>query len=136
MSFFYEVDLQVNHPDADPADLVDGLALPASRSWKAGDRRSTPKDTELPGNYRETYCVFRMGSGDDGALANCLWDAVRLLQPRRQYLNWLRDTGGRMNFYVGWTVGERGEVFDTSLLSEIALLGIELGIEPFRVRQH
>ena len=58
-----------------------------------------------------------------------------ILQPRRQYLNWLGKTGGRMNSYAGWTVGERGEVFDTRLLSEIAQLGIDLGIEPFRFRQ-
>ena len=38
-------------------------------------------------------------------------------------------------FLLGWTIGERGEVFDTRLLSEIAQLGIDLGIEPFRVRQ-
>jgi len=136
MAFSYDVALQVYHPEADPADIVDGLAIPASRSWKVGDRRSTPKGAELPGNQRETYCVFRLGSGEDGELAKCLWNAVKILKPRRQYLNWLRETGGRTNFYVSWTVGSRGEVFDTLLLTEIAQLGIDLGIEPFRVPQH
>lgn len=114
---------------------MDALALPASRSWKVGDRRSAPNGAELPGNYRETYCVFQLGGGEDGKLAKCLRDAVSILQPKSQYLGWLRETGGRMNFYVSWTVGDRGEVFDTSLLSDIAQLGIDLGIEPFRVPQ-
>jgi hypothetical protein len=136
MAFDYQVSLQVYHPDADPAGIVDGLAIPASRSWKVGDRRSAPNGAELLGRYRETYCLFRLGDGNDGELAKCLGDAVKILQPKRHYLHWLRETGGRMNFYVGWTVGERGEIFDTRLLSEIAQLGIDLGIEPFRVRQH
>ncbi len=135
MAFDYRVSLQVHHPYADPADIADGLAIPASRSCKVGDRRSTPKGTELSGRYRETYCLFRLGGGNDGELANCLRDAVRTLQPAAQYLDWLRETGGKMNFYVGWTVGSHGEVFDTRLLAEIAQLGIDLGIEPFRVRQ-
>ncbi|MFK8252414.1 hypothetical protein [Ancylobacter terrae] len=136
MAFDYTVSLQVYHPDADPADIVGGLSIPARRSWKVGDRRSAPNGAELPGHYRETYCLFWLGDGNDGELAKCLSDAVKVLQPKRQYLDWLRETGGRMNFYVGWTVGERGEVFNTRLLSEIAQLGIDLGIEPLRVRQH
>ncbi|MEW9806507.1 hypothetical protein [Mesorhizobium marinum] len=135
MAFDYQVSLQVYHPDADPADIVDGIAIQASRSCKVGDRRSAPNGADLSGHYHETYCLFRLGGGNDGKLAKCLRDAVKILQPKRQYLDWLRETGGRMNFYVGWTVGERGEVFDTRLLSEIAQLGIDLGIEPFRVRQ-
>lgn len=135
MAFEYQVSLQVYHPDADPADIVDGLAIPASRTWKVGDRRSAPNGAELPGHYRETYCLFRLGDGSDGESAKCLGDAVKILRPKGQYLDWLRETGGRLNFYVGWTVGERGEVFDARLLSEIAQLGIDLGIEPFRVPQ-
>jgi hypothetical protein len=34
------------------------------------------------------------------------------------------------DIYVAWTVSERGEIFATRLLSEIAELGIDLGIEP------
>ena len=81
------------------------------------------------------YCLFQLGGGEDGELAKCLRGAVSVLQPKEQYLSQLRKTGGRMNFYVGWTVGERGEVFDACLLSDIAQLGIDLGIEPFRGRQ-
>lgn len=136
MSFDYKVSLQVRHPDADPADIMAGLDMPAVRSWKVGDRRSTPKGTELPGQNRETYCLFLLGSGKDGELAECLRGAVNILHPKRQYLRWLRDTDGGLNFYVGWVVGERGEVFDATLLNDIAELGIDLGIEPFRVKQN
>ena len=100
MAFDYQVSLQVYHANADPADIVDALAIPASRSWKAGDRRSAPNGAELSGHYRESYCLFRLGDGNDGELAKCLRGAVRILQPKRHYLDWLRETGGRMNFYL------------------------------------
>lgn len=135
MSFDYKVSLQVRHPDADPADIVAGLDMPSVRSWKVGDRRSTPKGTELPGKYRETYCLFLLGSGKDGELAECLRRAVNVLQPKGEHLEWITDTGGSLNLYVGWVVGDRGEVFDARLLNDIAQLGIDLGIEPFRAKQ-
>lgn len=79
--------------------------------------------------------MFQLGRGEDGELARCLSGAVALLKPKKTYLERLRETGGSINFYIGWMVGSRGEVFDTHLLHEIADLGIDLGIEPFRVRQ-
>lgn len=115
--------------------IAAGLALAPTRSWKANERRSTPTGTELPGNRHETYCLFRLGGGKDGELAKCLRDAVSALQLKRHYLGDLRESGGRMTFYVGWVVGDRGEVFDARLLQDIAELGIDLGIEPFRVEQ-
>ena len=135
MAFDYRISLQVHHPVTDPAEIEAGLGLTASLSWKAGERRSTPAGTELPGFYRETYCVFHLAKGEDGALAKRLRDAVNLLQPKKEYLDWLHETGGRSNFYIGWVAGERGENFDVPLLSDIAQLGIQLGIEPYRVRQ-
>lgn len=135
MSFDYKVSLQVRHPDADPAHIVAGLGIPVSRSWKAGDCRSTPKGAELPGKYRETYCLFVLGRGKDGELAKCLARSVNILQPKREHLKWITDTGGSLNLYVGWVVGERGAVFDARLLNDIAQLGIDLGIEPFRAKQ-
>jgi hypothetical protein len=84
----------------------------------------------LSGAYRETYCVFEIGGGEDGELAECLREAVSELEDVRLLIEELRSTGGSSNFYVSWTAGERGEVFDVSLLSSIAALGIDLGIEP------
>lgn len=136
MPFPYKVALQVVHPDADPADVVEGIGIPASLSWKVGDDRSAPDGTKLGGQRQQTYCLFQLGRGEDGQLAKCLWNAVRILKPKKRYLHVLRETGGRTNFYVSWTVGDRGDVFDTRLLSEIVDLGIDLGIEPFRVRQN
>lgn len=130
MSFSYGISLQVWHPDADPNDIVRNVGLPVKRSWAMGEPRSTPRGTALPGHYDTTYCAFDLGAGDDGELAAHLRGQVAVLLPKRDFLLGLRATGGSLNLFITWTVGERGEVFDCALLSDLVSLGIDLGIQP------
>jgi hypothetical protein len=130
MSFSYGISLQVRHPDADPQDIARGVGLTVKRSWKVAEPRITPRCTSLAGHYDATYCAFDLGSGDDGELAERLRVVVAALFPTQEYLLRLRATGGSLNLFITWTVGERGEMFDCSLLSDLASLGIDLGIEP------
>jgi hypothetical protein len=132
MTFSYSISLQVRHPDADPNDIATTIGLPVKRSWKAGEPRSTPRGNALPGHYGETYCAFDVATGDDGEMAERIRGAVAALMPRRGLIEELRATGGSLNFYVTWTVGERGEVFNFALLADLGRLGIDLGVEAFR----
>jgi hypothetical protein len=130
MAFEYRVSLQIKHPSADPNDIVQQMGRTPVRSWAVGEPRRTPAGTALEGVYRETYCVFDIGRGNDGELARFLGKAVAELDGAKSLFWDLRQTGGFINFYITWTAGERGEVFDSALLSNIARLGIDLGIEP------
>ena len=95
-----------------------------------GEPRVTPRGNPLTGHYDTTYCVFDLGAGDDGELAERLRLVITALFPRQDFLLGLRATGGSLNLFITWTVGERGEMFDCSLLSGLASLGIDLGIAP------
>ena len=130
MAFEYRVSLQIRHPSADPNDIVQQIGRTPVRSWAVGEPRQTPTGRVLEGVYRETYCVFDVGRGNDGELARLLGKAVAELDGAKALFRDLRETGGSINFYVTWTAGERGEVFDTALLFSLAQLGIDLGIEP------
>ncbi len=130
MAFDYRVSLQVFHPSADPDDIVRRVGRSPFRSWAVGEARHTPVGAPLPGTYRETYCAFEIGRGEDGELAHCLRSAVADLKHATGLFHELRATGGRANFHVSWTPGERGEIFDTDLLSNMANLGVDLGIDP------
>jgi hypothetical protein len=130
MAFHYSVSLQVRHPSADPQAIALGIGLPASRCWAVGGQRVTPKGALLTGTYRESYCAFDLGSEDDGELADFLRNALARLEQSALFLTELRATGGALNFFVSWSPGERGEVFDVALLADMARLGIDLGIEP------
>ncbi|WP_404710280.1 hypothetical protein [Sphingomonas sp. MMS24-J13] len=130
MSSSYGISLQVRHPVADPNDIARGLGLPAKRSWKMGESRSTPRGTALAGRYDTTYCAFDLGAGDDRELAERLRVVVAALLLKQDFFRGLRATGASLNLFITWTVGERGEMFDCALLSDLASLGIDLGIEP------
>ena len=130
MSFSYRVSLQVRHPYADPQHIINGLGLPPVRSWAAGERRATPKGTLLLGAYRESYCAFDIGAGDDGRLADLLRRALARIGPSAAFIAELRQTGGTLNFSITWMPGEKGEVFGVNLLTDMARLGIDLGVEP------
>ena len=130
MAFSYRVSLQVKHPDADPKSMTVGIGLPAKRSWSAGEERQTPKGTSLSGRYRESYCVFDLGAGRDGELANFLRRTIGELEHAAAFIGELRRTGGKLTFFISWSPGERGEVFDVELLAALARLGIDLGVEP------
>lgn len=136
MSFQYSIGLQVWHPHADPDMVERGFALEASHKQTAGKARKTPKGTPLSGTYRESYCHFDLASGEDGKLAACFKGLVDKLEAKQSYIEEIKQSGGRLSFFVGWTCGEHGEVFDVELLSAIASLGIDLGNEPYRVKQY
>ncbi|GGD59621.1 hypothetical protein GRI62_00645 [Erythrobacter arachoides] len=135
MSFQYSIGLQVYHPYADPHVIERGFALEALHKKKAGEVRRASNGTLLSGAYRESYCFFDLASGDDGKLADCLRTLVKVLEAKQGYINEIKQSGGRLNWFIGWTCGEHGENFDIELLSDLARLGIDFGIQPFADRQ-
>jgi len=98
MSNSYSVSLQVWHPDANPESIKAGIGLPASRSWEAGDQRTTPKGTVLNGTYRESYCLFDLGNGGGEGLGKFLADVLIKLENNAPFIWQLRQTGGRVAF--------------------------------------
>ncbi|WP_156397471.1 MULTISPECIES: hypothetical protein [unclassified Sphingomonas] len=130
MSFSYSVSLQVWHPSADPQDIIVGMGLPPKRFWMVGEQRVTPKGTPLPGTYDKSYCVFDIGDGNDGELADFLRETLRKLEHAGPFISALRSTGGKLSFFISWSPSGHGEVFDVELLADMARLGIDLGIEP------
>jgi len=134
--FRFAVDFQVRHPLMHSDEICEALAMNTEVCWNVGDRRVTPKGTELTGTRRETYCSFDIGSGADGRLANFLRDKIESLQSHAAFLRSIRETGGSLLFYVFWYPnGDTGEVFDIDLLAGIAELGIELGINVYDDRR-
>ncbi len=131
MSDSYSVSLQVWHPDADSESIVEGIGLSPHRFWKAGDSRATPKDTELGGTYRESYCVFDLGGAEGKELRDFLEDALDSIKNATAFMSQLRQSGGKIGFFVAWERGDcRGESFDIALLSRMVHAGIDLGIQP------
>src|SRR5213082_491937 len=134
MAFEYEVALQVWHPSADSSDIIQQIGRTAGASYAAGEQRRSLSGSPLEGVYRESYCLFRLGDGEDGDLARFLEARVAELAPLKPVFAQLRATGGKIMFGILWTEGSTGEVFDVDLLAGIANLGVDLGIEVMGAR--
>ena len=96
--------------------------------WTAGDERRTPIGRPLGGRRSESYCVQRIGEGDDGELAHFLHSQIAEFGLREDKVRAFRSTGGSLAFFVSWhPTGDSGETFDADLLLRMGELGI--GIE-------
>ena len=116
----------------DPDLICKALNWETKYRWKAGTPRRTPKGTPLEGTYGDSRCSFEVGSGDDGELARCLRAAIERLEKYADFLKQMRKDGGDIQFYVFWYPnGDTGEVFGVDLLSRMAELGIDLGLNVY-----
>lgn len=126
------VSFQIRHPVATARDLAVGLPWTMTAGWTAGEPRATPTGHPLGGVREESYCSFRLARPDDGELARCLSEIMDVLESRRGYLEEISRTGGRLNIFVFWrSGGDTGETFSADLLSRLASLNVDLGINVY-----
>jgi Domain of unknown function (DUF4279) len=60
----YAISLRVTHPSLDPAEITSALQLTPSRTWRAGEPRTTPKGTPLQGVYSNTFWTRSFVEGE------------------------------------------------------------------------
>jgi hypothetical protein len=129
----FSLDLSIVHPLMDPAEISAALGLEAHVSHRAGDPRSTPKGTPLPGSYRRTawrYSV-RWEVGDQH-FAKEFSEFVASLQPHVAFLRRIRDAGGEAMVILQFLGdGYFGDVLSMDILQNMAELKLDLGIECF-----
>ena len=72
-----------------------------------------------------------MLSPDDSAFPAFLSQAVALLSEHRSLFREIRDTGGRVEFYIGLTAGGGmlGETIAYDLLHSLGDLGVDLSLD-------
>jgi hypothetical protein len=105
----YKVSLRFVHPNLDPAEITEALQMPPTRAWKAGEPRTTPVGTPLPGNYRETYWYAKLFQGTDppNRLSEDLSGVLDRLLEHRLFFEKVRAEGGRCEFFVGFYLGTK-----------------------------
>ena len=127
--FEYELSLRVWHPSLTPEQISEELALVSHAGWAAGTPRKLVGGAT--GSQPMTYWSARLDA-ETASLADALQRACGMLRPHKRFLDEILDTGGRLEFFVGWFSGSNsGEVFPRLLLGEIAELGIDLALDVY-----
>ena len=136
--FGFIISLQIRHPKLSTEELSKSLRLRPGRAWVAGEPRTTPRNRSLPGTYKNSYCFYRLAKGTGRDALTKKLNAVNLrLRRHAGLLGRWRRTGGTLLYDV--TIHGRnamGVVFDAQLLSDVAKLGISLGVEALAARQN
>jgi Domain of unknown function (DUF4279) len=133
-SYQYDISLRVRHPSLDPAEITSALGLNPSRSWRAGEVRTTPKGNPLEARYSNSYWVVQLGKGGwpDKTLAAVVNELLDQLAPHQGLFQRIRAEGGTVEFFVGWLFeGNSGDVFDCDLLARMADLKIDLSLDVY-----
>jgi hypothetical protein len=135
-AYRYSISLRLTHPSIDPAAISKALKLKPSRSWRAGDVRTTPTGSPLKGMWRETYWTSgnllrgKWPRGKD--LRDAIDELVRQFRARKNFFHKVRDEGGRIEFFIGWFfLGNSGDVLDCDLLARLAELRIDLSFDIY-----
>jgi len=124
----FRVSFRIWHPALASEDVEASLKLKARHKWTVGMPRRTTAGETLDGSYDATYCSFDMEGGEND-LPGALSRSLERLQPHAAALHRLTDTGGRLEFFVGWFFeGSPGEEFPAALLAELGKLHINLSM--------
>lgn len=117
------------HTHRDLSTLGKAIALPVFASWQAGDSRTTPRGTSLPGVREQSYWCA-MVDWIESKVANEFISQVLSALERHQEWRSLVADGVRAEFYICLSPVETNSIeFCAETLAEISKLGVGVQIE-------
>jgi hypothetical protein len=135
-AYRYGISLRIRHPAIDPARITRTLVLEPSRSWRAGEPRTTPVGTPLKGIWPESYWTtgnLLRGEHPNGEdLPDAIGTLLDRLAPHRDFFHEIRGSSGTAEFFIGWFfLGNSGDVFDWHLMARLVDLKIDLSFDVY-----
>lgn len=138
----YKLTLHLSHPHANPESFSEVLGLPCTRrSVIAGQPRSTPKGTPLPGVYLRSHWSHKFPSRDATQLVSHLSEISQQLGELLPFFQEHASEGGDAELFLGLFVDANfDDVLPATLLAQLGALGIALRLDVYgqqlRQREH
>jgi len=133
--FGFQVCVLAQHADADVSELATLLGRTPTHASRSGMPVTTPAGARPGGLYPDSRCLVEMASNEDGTLVECLGMTVSALEPLRDYIQQLKNSGGEVVVFARWYPnGDTGEALPAELLTRLGALGVELGFNVYGVR--
>jgi hypothetical protein len=138
IQFRYHVSLRITHPDIEPDEVTQALGLTPRSVKRKGDLVRHTWLAQLPQDVAARICnkhcwfhMFEPTSADE-PLSSCTRSAVSRLQERRQFIDRVHNTGGRVEFAI-YLFPPSGcdQPLDYSLITDLRELGIGLQISMY-----
>ncbi|MEI9933087.1 MAG: DUF4279 domain-containing protein [Rhizomicrobium sp.] len=132
-----DVELFIVHPTMSVAEITAALGLEPQFAHDVGHARKTPKETPLPGQYRDTRWrhAIRYEIADQW-FADKVASLVQMLAPHKAFLHNVRTSGGSAEIIVQFLGdGYLGDKVPFEVLTTFTDLQLDFSIEVFAVPQ-
>jgi hypothetical protein len=130
----YSITLRITHPFLDPSEFTSTLGFAPNGTWRVGEPRKTIAGVPLSGIYPHSfwYAELRKGEYKEKSLAQSIDELLDELRPHCDYFGMLNNTGGKVEFFVGWIFYHNsGERFEPALLAKFAGMHIALSLDVY-----
>jgi hypothetical protein len=131
----YSISIRISHPSLDLAHVSNALILEPNAIWKAGEPRTTPKGSPLPGINKINFWTARLidDVSEHRSLGDAISDALNMTAKASSLLMDIATSGGEVEFFVGWFFdnGNSGDVLDHNLLGRLAARRINLSFDVY-----
>jgi len=133
----YAVSLRVRHPKINPDNITKTVGIQPTTHWMVGKQRIDVKGNRSGGINQETYWATDLTKGKgvssrEITVEDYLAKQVSQLKKSEKFFKRLRDTGGRIEFFVALFCDKNtGADFPSLLLADMGKLGIDLSLDIF-----
>jgi hypothetical protein len=126
------VSLRVWHPTMRGSTIAEKLDFAPKFVHNVGERRVTPAGNMLEGNHENSYVAMPLVRKVEVELDEELVRWCSILEKHVAFLHELKDTGGKLEFYVSaFLSGLGGFELDNLTLQRIQTLGLGVAIELY-----
>lgn len=134
--YTYIVSLRATHPTEEPSVLTSLLGMQPTRSWLAGEARTTPKGASLGGSRANSYWAARLIEGEISSevseVEDTLDQVVSRLSAHAVSLGAFSKTGGSLILYLSLFGAQNfGLTLSPALLARISALNLELDLDVY-----
>ncbi|MEH6418361.1 DUF4279 domain-containing protein [Pseudomonas sp. CGJS7] len=127
----YRISLRITHPSIASGRISKELGLIPKFCYTSGDQKLTPKGEVLPGIRKESFWTYELVATDE-PFEQTLEAFNSTLKDKEPFLNEINQTGGRLEYFVGWfATGDSGFSLAPHLLSQLVAIGIKLTINVY-----
>ena len=129
---YFEVQLLIRHPTIDPDKITRTLGLKPSRSWMAGNQKSTPAGLKLKGTYHLTSWSHSWQHTGDRYFLRFAESILEDLKFHGEFFTNVVTEGGVIMLNVQLFGGQNvGDLASKRFLKLLTDLNIQLGTEVF-----
>src|SRR5579883_968428 len=115
----YALSIRLRHPSIEAGEISRALAASPNRQWTRGDKRTTPTGGPLNGLRDSTYWVHDPAATFGVQPSQRIRAHLASIQNAREFLKAFVETGGSIEYFLGWFVGSMsGDTFDSKLLAD------------------